>query len=99
MTEKPPTLLRAAQCHWRSFAAIWIAPVFMLVVISVGERIGHPGLSWWLLALPFAAWSFLRSSRPWLAGRIRYLHQFLLGILIPFVIAVVAMRLLALLDV
>jgi hypothetical protein len=38
MTEKPATLWRAAQCHWRSFAAIWVAPVAMLVAMGVRER-------------------------------------------------------------
>src|SRR5262245_20196517 len=86
MDDRPTTLLAAGRMFWRSFAPAWVFPAVLLPIFLVSEKIGHPLLIWWLVEMPLFFWCFLRATRPWLDGRIRYSHQAFWGVVVPFLV-------------
>jgi hypothetical protein len=80
----PTSVLETARRFWREFVAAWLFPPFFLFGGVAAERLEHPGLFFWLLALPLFFWSFGRASRPWVRREVRYWHAVTLGMLVPF---------------
>lgn len=88
--DQPASLFAAARTFWRSFAPAWLFPFVLLYGGLAAERLGHPGLFFWLFAAPLFFWSYFRASRPWMERRIRYWHGAFWVMLFPFLIWAVA---------
>jgi hypothetical protein len=86
MEGRPDTLSAAGRRYWKTFLAMWAAPVVWVSAFVAADRIGHPLLGWWVVGCPFFFWSFVRPARLWLTQRIRYWHWFILGIVIPVIV-------------
>jgi hypothetical protein len=91
MDDKPDDVFAVGRRYWRSFAPLWMAPITVLVAFGVAQRIGHPLLAWWLVAMPLGLWSSIRALRPWASGRIPYRQQVLLGLVVPWLVWIVVM--------
>jgi hypothetical protein len=91
MDDKSDDGFAAGRRYWRTFAPLWIAPVTVLLAFGVAQRIGHPLLAWWLVAMPVGVWASIRALRPGVSGRIACRQQVLLGIVAPWLVWVVLM--------
>lgn len=76
--------------YWRSFAPAWLFPLVFLYGGVVSQRLGHPVLFFWFIAMPLFFFTSFRASRPWVERKIRYGHYVLLAIVLPFLIWIAA---------
>ena len=86
----PRSLLQSARLFWREFIGAWLFPLFFLLGGVAAERLGHPALFFWLVAMPLFFWAFARASRPWLRKQVKYWHAVVLGMLLPFAVFALA---------
>lgn len=84
------TLLRTARVHWRSFAPAWGFPFVFLFGGLAAERIGHPLIFFFLVAVPLFFWSFSRATAPWLKQEIGYWHCIFWAVVVRFLLWVFA---------
>lgn len=82
----PATLFGAAKTYWRSFVPIWVFPIVFLYGGVASDKMGHPLMFFWLVAMPYFFWCFSRAARIWLAQQIKYSHFAFLVFLFPFMI-------------
>jgi hypothetical protein len=87
----PATLFKAGKLFWRSFAPAWLFPVVFLYGGIASEELGDPLLFFFFVAIPLFFWSFLRASRPWLEQKIQFWHSAFWGLLLPFLIGMLAL--------
>jgi hypothetical protein len=87
------TLLGAAREHWRSFLPAWLFPIVFFYGGKVADRVDHPGLFFFVVAIPLFFWSYGRASSVWTRREISYRHAVLLGLVAPFVVWVVVVLL------
>jgi uncharacterized Tic20 family protein len=87
------SLFQTARTFWREFFAAWLFPLVFLFGGVASERVGHPVLFFWLVAMPLFFWAFARASRPWLRKQVKYWHAVVLGMLLPFAVFAVAVYL------
>jgi hypothetical protein len=91
MIEHPPeirpTVAMTIRCHWKRFLPIWLFPLYFLSFpFQYSDRLVGPSASTVLfMTLPFFA-AFAPVALLWLAGKVRYSHLVMLGILAPFAI-------------
>jgi hypothetical protein len=84
------SLLGAAKAHWRLFIPAWVFPVVLLFGGTLSERLGHPLLFFWLVAVPLFFWALSRASVPWRQGQLKYWPTVFWAMLVPFVIWAIA---------
>jgi len=84
------SLMGAAKMHWRAFAPAWVFPVFFLFGGVESERLGHPLLFFWLIAVPLFFWTFGRAAAVWSRRQLGYWPTVFWAILVPFLIWAVA---------
>jgi hypothetical protein len=84
------SLIGAARAHWRSFGPVWVFPLVFLFGGLASERLGHPTLFYWVVALPLFFWAFFRATAVWRKGLLSYWHTVFWAMLVPFLIWAVA---------
>ena len=80
------SLIEAAKIHWRSFAPAWVFPLVFLFGGLASERLGHPALFFWIVALPLFFWAFSRATAVWRKGGLGYWPTVFWAMLVPFLI-------------
>lgn len=90
--ERPDTLIATARIFWRDFAPAWAFPFVFLYGFTAFEWLGFPFWLSVLVAGPCFFWSFFRATRPYIQKRASYWHVVFWGMLIPFIVWILAVN-------
>lgn len=84
--ERPKTIGAAARSHWKGFAAMWLFPFYVTLVLP--HLVPSPGdflTSFFFVAIPVSA-ALVPLQVIWMRHQVRLRHLALLGVVLPFVL-------------
>lgn len=84
--ERPKAIRLAARTHWKGFAAMWLFPFYVTLVLPhiVPPESGF-GRTFVFLVIPISA-ALIPLQVMWVRHQVRFRHLALLGVVLPFVL-------------
>lgn len=84
--ERPKTLGVVARKHWKGFAAMWLFPFYVTIVLP---HILPPESGFWrsfvYIVIPISA-ALIPLQVMWMRHQVRFWHLTILGVVMPFVL-------------